>query len=191
MEFGRGARGALDGETASPPPHPGIPAHKTRKSNEQLQSGGRGLALEEVSQTLKLYVEALTGRAVEVAPVAAVPEEQRIGDGRTIHLPSAVAEFGDAELDFRLYKVLAAHAAGQIEFGTRRADTEGLRAAYASLAELYSPETADAFDAFALDGYINDPSKSERALATEEEARLAESRRRRLPAGGDYRAVLA
>jgi nitric oxide reductase NorD protein len=167
-------------------------ALETRRSNEQLQSGGRdGLALEEVAQTLRLYVEALTGRAVEVAPLAAVPDEQRIGDGRTIHLPSSVSEFGDGELDFRLYKVLAAHAAGQIEFGTREPDTVGLRAAYTSLAELYSPENADALDAFALDGYINDPSQSERALAPEEEARLAESRRRRLPEGGDYRAVLA
>jgi hypothetical protein len=157
-----------------------------------LQSGrADGLTLEEVAQTLKLYVEALTGRAVEVAPLAAVPDEQRIGDGRTIHMPSAVSEFGDAELDFRLYKVLAAHAAGQIEFGTRGADTADLRAAYASLAELYSPENADALDAFALDGYINDPSKSEPALAPEDEARLAESRRRKLPEGGDYRAVLA
>ncbi|HEX6184656.1 MAG TPA: hypothetical protein VFZ44_12300, partial [Pyrinomonadaceae bacterium] len=167
-------------------------ALETRRSNEQLQSGGRdGLALEEVAQTLRLYVEALTGRAVEVAPLAAVPDEQRIGDGRTIHLPSSVSEFGDGELDFRLYKVLAAHAAGQIEFGTREPDTLDLRAAYASLAELYSPENADALDAFALDGYINDPARSERALAPEEEARLAESRRRRLPEGGDYRAALA
>lgn len=167
-------------------------ALETRKSNEQLQSGGRdGLALEEVAQTLRLYVEALTGRGVEVAPLAAVPDEQRIGDGRTIHLPSAVSEFGEAELDFRLYKVLAAHAAGQIEFGTREPNTSGLRAAYTSLAELYSPENADALDAFALDGYINDPSKSEPALAPEEEARLASARVRRLPQGGDYRAVLA
>ncbi|HEX8687006.1 MAG TPA: hypothetical protein VF654_10905, partial [Pyrinomonadaceae bacterium] len=167
-------------------------ALETRKSNEQLQSGGvDGLALEEVSQTLRLYVEGLTGHAVEVAPLAAIPEEQRIGDGRTIHLPSAVSEFADAELDFRLYKVLAAHAAGQIEFGTREPDTADIRAAYASLAALYAPENLDARDAFALDGYINDPSKSERALAPEEEARLAAARRRVLPEGGDYRSVLA
>jgi hypothetical protein len=167
-------------------------ALETRGSNEQLQSGGRdGLALEEVAQTLRLYVEALTGRAVEVAPLAAVPDEQRIGDGRTIHLPSNVSEFGGRELDFRLYKVLAAHAAGQIEFGTREPDTADLRAAYSALSETYAPENADALDAFSLGGYINDPSKSERALAPEEEARLAEARRRRLPAGGDYRAALA
>jgi hypothetical protein len=140
---------------------------------------------------LRLYVEGLTGHAVEVAPLAAIPEEQRIGDGRTIHLPSAVSEFGERGLDFRLYKVLAAHAAGQIEFGTREPDTAHLRAAYSALAELYAPENADALDAFSLDGYINDPSKSERALAPEEEARRAEARRRVLPEGGDYRAALS
>jgi hypothetical protein len=167
-------------------------ALETRGSNEQLHAGERyGLALDEVAQTLRLYVEALTGHAVEVAPLAAVPDEQRIGDGRTIHLPSNVSEFEDAALDFRLYKVLAAHAAGQIEFGTHERDTRDLRAAYTSLAELYTRENADALDAFSLDGYINDPSKSERALAPEEEARLNEVNKRNLPEGGDYRAVLS
>jgi hypothetical protein len=191
-QFREWAREGLLAENLSARARRSYFALETRKSNERLQSGGRdGLGLEEVAQTLRLYVEGLTGRAVEVAPLAAIPEEQKIGDGRTIHLPSVVSEFGERELDFRLYKVLAAHAAGQIEFGTHERDTEALRASYASLAELYAPEHADAFDAFALDGYINDPSKSERALAPEEEARLAESRRRVLPEGGDYRAALA
>ena len=191
-QFREWAREGLLAENLSTRARRSYFALETRKSNERLQSGGRdGLGLEEVAQTLRLYVEGLTGRAVEVAPLAAIPEEQRIGDGRTIHLPSVVSEFGERELDFRLYKVLAAHAAGQIEFGTHERDTDALRASYASLAELYAPEHADALDAFALDGYINDPSKSERALAPEEEARLAESRRRVLPEGGDYRSVLA
>ena len=166
-------------------------ALETRQSNQRLLSGGTGLALEEVAQTLRLYVEGLTGRAVEVAPLSAVPVEARIGDGRTIHLPSNVSEFGDGRLDFKLYKVLAAHAAGQIEFDTHARDGGDLRAAYSSIAELYAAENVDALDAFALDGYINDPSKAERALPPEEEARLARLRRRELPAGGDYRAVLA
>jgi nitric oxide reductase NorD protein len=166
-------------------------ALETRQSNDRLLVGGPGVALEEVAQTLRLYVEGLTGRSVEVAPLSSVPEESRIGDGRTIHLPSSVSEFDDAALDFKLYKVLAAHAAGQIEFGTYARDTEDLRAAYASTADLYAPENLDALDAFALDGYINDPSKSERALPPEEEARRERERRRRLPDGGDYRAVLA
>ena len=87
-------------------------ALETRSSNEALREGGAGVSLESVQLLLRLYVEGLTGRTVEIAPLAAVPVESRIGDGRTIHLPSVVTEFGDEELDFRLYKVLAAHAAG-------------------------------------------------------------------------------
>ncbi|HEX8143333.1 MAG TPA: VWA domain-containing protein [Pyrinomonadaceae bacterium] len=166
-------------------------ALETRRSNEALHTGGAGLSLESVQHTLRLYIEGLTGRAVEVAPLAAFPEEARIGDGRTIHLPATVAEFGDDERDFRLYKVLAAHAAGQIEFGTHERENRDLRFVYASIAELYAPENVDARDAFALDGYINEMAKGETALAPEEEARRAAQERRRLPPGGDYRAVLS
>src|SRR6185503_981037 len=80
----------------------------------------------------------------------AVPLESRIADGRTIHLPSVVAEFADDELDFRLYKVLAAHAAGQIEFGTYEQGTASLQSAYTTLAETYNPENVDALAAFSL-----------------------------------------
>src|SRR5437588_9660777 len=129
-------------------------ALETRSSNEALRVGGAGLALESIQHLLRLYVEGLTGRAVEIAPLAAVPIESRIGDGRTIHLPSAVSDFGDERPDFRLYKVLAAHAAGQIEFGTYERDSDDLRAAYRTLAELYDPANDDSRAAFALDGYI-------------------------------------
>src|SRR5437899_6579647 len=132
-------------------------ALETRSSNEALRVGGAGVSLESVQLLLRLYVEALTGRSVEIAPLAAVPSESRIGDGRTIHLPSIVAEFGDEELDFRLYKVLAAHAAGQIEFGTYERDTDDLLAAHAAIAEFYDPANEDARDAFALDGYLSEP----------------------------------
>ena len=122
---------------------------ETRGSYEALLSGSAGLALDSVQHLLRLYVEALTGREVEIAPLAAVPDEARIDDGRTIHLPSLVNEFGDEDLDFRLYKVLAAHAAGQIEFGTYERGGV-LRAAYAAIAERFSKENVDALDAFAI-----------------------------------------
>lgn len=159
---------------------------ETRGSYETLHSSGNGLSLDAIQHLLGLYVEGLTGRTVEIAPLAAVPVESRIGDGHTIHLPSLVAEFGDDDLDFRLYKVLAAHAAGQIEFGTYENDTTELRAAYSAIAEAHTAESADARDAFALDGYINDRSKSEDASAEEEMRRAT----RELPTDGDYRAVL-
>ena len=125
-------------------------AIETRRSHEALHTGGNGLALESVQHLLLLYVEGLTGRTIEVAPLAAVPVESRIGDGRTIYLPSLIAEFGDEELDFRLYKVLAAHGAGQIEFGTYESDTVQLRAAYAAIADAHDQQSADARAAFAV-----------------------------------------
>ena len=125
-------------------------ALETRGSYDALRSGSNGLALESVKHLLILYIEGLTGQAIEISPLAAVPLESRIADGRTIHLPSIVAEFADDDLDFRLYKVLAAHAAGQIEFGTYEQGTAPLQAACASLAETYDPENADARDAFSL-----------------------------------------
>jgi nitric oxide reductase NorD protein len=117
---------------------------ETRGSYEALHSGTAGLALDSIQHLLRLYVEALTGREVEVAPLAAVPDEARIGDGRTIHLPSLVNEFGDDELDFRLYKVLAAHAAGQIEFGTY-ARGGVLAAAHEAIRESFNVDVRDAF----------------------------------------------
>src|SRR6185295_15634513 len=136
-------------------------ALETRGSYDALRSGSNGLALETVRHLLILYIEGLTGHEVEVSPLAAVPLESRIADGRTIHLPSVVAEFADDELDFRLYKVLAAHAAGQIEFGTYEQGTASLQAAYATLAETYNPENVDALAAFSLPDEMVDLTASE------------------------------
>ena len=135
---------------------------ETRGSYEALHSGSAGLALDSVQHLLRLYVEALTGREVEVAPVAAVPDEARIGDGRTIHLPSVVNEFGDDDLDFKLYKVLAAHAAGQIEFGTYERGG-AVRIAGQAIAESFNNQ--DALDAFAIadEQLYTEASERERA----------------------------
>ncbi|MFN2482163.1 MAG: VWA domain-containing protein [Pyrinomonadaceae bacterium] len=204
-QFERWARGGLGEPRTDARARRSYYALETRRSNDALRGGGEseaGLALADVAQTLRFYVEGLTGRAVDVTALAAVPHEARINDGRTIQLPGSVAEFADDALNFRLYKVLAAHAAGQIEFGTHARINGGdsdpqinhaLRAAFDSLAELYDPRNLDARDAFALDGYINDPAASERALPPEEEARRAAAERvRRAPAPeDDYRNALA
>ena len=190
-QFEQWARDGLSADKGDQRARRSYYALETRRSNDALHTGGTGLALEKIQHLLGLYIEALTGRAVEIAPLAAFTDEARINDGQTIHLPAHVAEFDDEELDFRLYKVLAAHAAGQIEFGTHDPEATGLRAAYASIAELYSKENQDARDAFALDGYINEMEKGERALSPEEEAKLAAKTLRALPTDSDYRAVLS
>ncbi len=156
-------------------------ALETRSSNSRLQQTRLGLPLESIQHVLRLYVEALTGKEVEVQPLSAMPQESRIGDGKTIYLPASVAEFDDDEQDFRLYKVLAAHAAGQIEFGTFDRDTTELNAAFTELTQLYSM-TAEERDSFSLDGYleVDDP-----------EIRNLKFEIRNLPTDSDYRAVLA
>jgi hypothetical protein len=98
-------------------------ALESKASQEALFRIEGGLTLDSVAQTLRLYVEGLTGRALSIAPLAAIPDEVRIGDGRTIYLPSVVAEFEAEAENFRLFKVLAAHGAGQIEFKTYSQDS--------------------------------------------------------------------
>jgi nitric oxide reductase NorD protein len=158
-------------------------ALETRGSNERLHQARVGLPLESVQTVLRIYIEGLTGKEVEVAPQSAMPQQSRIGDGKTIFLPATVAEFDDEEMDFRLYKVLAAHGAGQIEFGTFEQDSNGLKAAFTSLSQLYEA-SADAIDAFSLSGYIQDVQKGEAARPDES------FKEKKLPKGSDYRAVL-
>ncbi len=164
-------------------------ALETRQSHDFLHEGQEGLPLEKVQTVLRIYVEGLTGKEVEVAPLSAMPQESRLGDGKTIYLPATVAEFKDDELDFRLYKVLSAHAAGQIEFGTYERDTGGLKAAFAELNDLYEA-TAEQLDAFSLSGYIEEVQKGEKALSEAETLEELKKRRARLPKNSDYRAVL-
>src|SRR5205807_6689803 len=74
----------------------------------------------------------------------------------------------------------AAHAAGQIEFGTYERDGDDLRAAYASLAELYDPVNQDAQDSFSID-----PS-----LLTKSQVHAKAQRRKVTQSGLDFRQVL-
>ena len=48
-------------------------ALETRGSHDALRSANQGLALDSVSHILRLYVEGLTGKEVEVSSLAAVP----------------------------------------------------------------------------------------------------------------------
>jgi hypothetical protein len=104
-------------------------ALESKTSQDSLRGAHDGIALESVAHLLRLYVEGLTGREMVIAPLGSIPEESKITDGHTIQLPAVVAEFGPIEDDFKLYKALAAHASGQIEFGTRVMGAPDIRAA--------------------------------------------------------------
>ncbi len=160
-------------------------ALETRESNEHLRRTRLGLSLDSVRNVLRLYVEALTGREVEIEPFTALSQETRIGDGKTIFLPAAISEFDSDETDFRLFKVLAAHGAGQIEFGTFAVDTPELKAAFRELKQLYAA-TAEQLDAFSLSGYIDDVRNGEAARPYDAFPASAAV----LPEGSDHRAVI-
>ncbi|MBA2493141.1 MAG: VWA domain-containing protein [Acidobacteria bacterium] len=164
-------------------------ALETRNSNALLQESQEGLPLEAIQTILRIYIEGLTGKEVEIAPLTAMPQESRISDGKTIYLPANIAEFDSDEMDFRLYKVLAAHGAGQIEFGTYEKDSVGLKAAFTELSALYEA-IAEQSDAFSLAGYIEDVRHGEKALSPAEEAKRAKEKRKRLPKNSDYKMVL-
>ncbi len=104
-------------------------ALESKTSQDCLRGAHDGITLDSIAHLLRLYIEGLTGREMVIAPLGSIPEESKINDGHTIQLPSVVAEFGSLEDDFRLYKALAAHASGQVEFGTRLAGTSEIRAA--------------------------------------------------------------
>lgn len=175
--------GLKEGTADSPKARRSYFALETRQSNSILQNTRAGLHLEDIQTVLRIYIEGLTGKTVEIAPLTNVPQESRIGDGKTIYLPSAVAEFDDDAKDFRLYKVLAAHGAGQIEFGTFEKDTVALRAAFKELSSFYEA-TADQLDAFSLAGYIEDVESGESARPGEKQ------RDHKLAKDSDYRSVL-
>lgn len=160
-------------------------ALETRESNAFLHETRKGLPLESIQSVLRIYIEGLTGNEVEIAPLSAMPQESRIGDGGTVYLPSTITEFDDDGMNFRLYKVLAAHGAGQIEFGTFAKDTRELKAAYTELNDLYG-STAQQRDAFSLAGYIEDVQRGEK-VAPDAEVPAASTH---LPKGSDYHAVL-
>src|SRR5581483_5549868 len=119
-------------------------ALESKSSQETLRSGHDGIALESIAPLLRLYIEGLTGREMIIAPLGSIPDESRITDGTTIQLPAVVAEFGSRDDDFPLYKVLAAHAAGQIEFGTRNIGFPDLRAALTEIDGFFNQKTVDA-----------------------------------------------
>jgi hypothetical protein len=102
---------------------------ESKASQESLFRIEGGLMLDSVAYTLRLYVEGLTGRSLNIAPLSSIPDEAKIGDGKTIYLPSVVSEFEDEDENFRLFKVLAAHAAGQLEFETYTVNSPALVAA--------------------------------------------------------------
>src|SRR5437016_2589151 len=119
-------------------------AAETRKALDAIDEAASGVALRSVARVLKLFAEGLSGHPVTIRPLA----ESR-GDRSTIALPAWMRRYPTKEDNLRVYKLLTAHEAGHLEYGTydlqlsRLADLAaqaGLRYGRASASSLASLE---------------------------------------------------
>ncbi|HZC67242.1 MAG TPA: VWA domain-containing protein, partial [Nitrospirales bacterium] len=88
-------------------------AVETRKALEAIEEAASGVALRSVARMLKLFAEGLSGRPVTIRPLG-----EGGGDGSTIALPARMRRYPTKEDNLRMYKVLTAHEAGHLEYGT-------------------------------------------------------------------------
>jgi len=88
-------------------------AVETRKALEAIEEAASGVALRSVARVLKLFAEGLSGHPVTIRPL-----DESKGDGSTIALPARMRRYPTKEDNLRMYKVLTAHEAGHLEYGT-------------------------------------------------------------------------
>src|SRR3989449_568261 len=88
-------------------------AVETRKALEAIEEAASGVALRSVARVLKLFAEGLSGHPVTIRPLG-----EGGGDWSTIALPARMRRYPTKEDNLRMYKVLTAHEAGHLEYGT-------------------------------------------------------------------------
>ena len=108
-------------------------AAESRASQEAINESADTLQLQEVATVLSTYVKMLIGRDLPLEPRTEKYDVVEPASGESIVLPPAITAFDNAKDRFRLYKALAAQAAGQIEFGTYESGSEQLQILAAEL----------------------------------------------------------
>lgn len=100
-------------------------ALESQACQTQLAALSRIVYLQHVQGILRLYASALTGKALSLRPLAELPaafqsrfRQFPTTDGETIYLPTSLDRFPTHRENFGLYRVMTAHQAGYLEFGT-------------------------------------------------------------------------
>ena len=106
-------------------------AVETRKALEAIEQSGSSVALREVARVLKLFAEALSGRAVFIRshddePIQKHALSQASSEGAVVFLPARIETYPTREQNLLLYKILTAHEAGHLEYGTYDVDVTHL-----------------------------------------------------------------
>src|SRR3989441_3324577 len=111
--FDKWYRGGMDVLAYNPEAARAYFAAETRKALDAIDEAASGVALRSVARVLKLFAEGLSGHPVAIRPLA----ESR-GDRSTIALPAWMRRYPTKEDNLRVYKLLTAHEAGHLEYGT-------------------------------------------------------------------------
>src|SRR5437870_3844076 len=111
--FDKWCRGGMEVLAYNPEAARAYFAAETRKALDAIDEAASGVALRSVARVLKLFAEGLSGHPVTIRPLA----ESR-GDRSTIALPALMRRYPTKEDNLRVYKLLTAHEAGHLEYGT-------------------------------------------------------------------------
>jgi len=120
--FEKWYRGGMDVLAYNPEAARAYFAVETRKALEAVEEAASGVALRSVARMLKLFAEGLSGQPVTIRSLdegdEGVPHTRASSEGATISLPTRMRRYPSREENLRWYKVMTAHEAGHLEYGT-------------------------------------------------------------------------
>jgi nitric oxide reductase NorD protein len=130
---------------------------ESRSALEAIESAASGVALREILRVLKLFSPGLSGRSVTIQPEenserAFAHSSKTRPQEYIIHLPTRLRRYPTREENLRLYRIMTAHEAGHVEYGTYDLDVRRLADVAAQACLRYgcspTPELHDLDDLF-------------------------------------------
>jgi nitric oxide reductase NorD protein len=104
---------------------------ETRSALQAIESATSGVAVREIVRVLKFFAEGLSGRRITIqadenSDRAFAHSSKRCPGEYVIHLPARLRRYPTREENLRLYRIMTAHEAGHVEYGTYDLDVRRL-----------------------------------------------------------------
>jgi len=98
---------------------------ESKQARENGKDTSPIIALRDLASPMKILVQAMTGRPMGIRSLREAEVKMQFSpgpwpftDGEFLFLPEFFNEFSSADLNFKAFKISAAHQGGQVEFGT-------------------------------------------------------------------------